>query len=159
MLVDQLYAAAARLEPCAALRIEKISFCKDVSGFGRFVPWPDNQPYKPNAQAQLYLEVRNLGSEPTNDGFMTQVHATVEVRDAYEKLVPQIDPDDWRRRVPVVSFEKRLASRSPLHDFHVLYIFSVPATAGVYTVRVELRDSTGRRRVKTPPVTFCVAGP
>jgi len=50
--------------------------------FGRFVPWPDNQPYRPNAQAQFYLEVRNLGSQVTNDGFVTQVHATVEVRDA-----------------------------------------------------------------------------
>jgi|SRR5579883_414677 len=159
MLVDQLHAAAARLEPRAALRIEKMSFCADVSGFGRFAPWPDNQPYRPNAQAQLYLEVRNLGSEPTNDGFMTHVHATVEIRDAYGKLVEQIDPSDWRRRVPVVHFEKRLGSRSPLRDFHVLYIFSAPATPGVYTITVELRDSTGRRRVKTPPAQFCVAGP
>lgn len=159
MLVDQLHAAAARLEPRAALRIEKMSFCKDVSGFGRFVPWPENQPYRPNAEAQLYLEVRNLGSEPTADGFITQVHAAVEIRDAYGKLVEQIDPSDWRRRVPVVHFEKRLGSRSPLHDFHVLYIFSAPATPGVYTITVELRDSSGRRRVKTPPAQFCVAGP
>lgn len=158
-LVDQLHAAAGRLEPRAALRIEKLAFCKDVSGFGRYVPWPDNQPYRPNAQAQLYLEVRNLSSQPAAEGYVTHVHAAVEVRDAYGKLVEQIDPDDWRRRVPVVKFEKRLGSRSPLHDFHVLYLFSVPPAPGVYTVTVELRDSGGRRTVKTQPVQFCVAGP
>jgi hypothetical protein len=158
-LVEQLRAAAARLEPRAALRIEKVAFCKEVSGFGRFTPWPDNQPYRPNAQAQLYLEVRNLGSQPTGAEFVTHVHAAVEVRDAHGNLVEQIDPDDYRRRVPVVKFEKRLPSHSPLHDFHVLYVFSVPPVPGVYTVTVELRDAAGRRTVTTQPAKFYVAGP
>ena len=158
-LVDQLHGAAARLEPKAALRIEKVAFCNDVSGFGRYVPRPAEAPYRPNAQAQLYLEMRNLGSQVTGDGYLTHVHATVEVRDAHQKLVEQIDPDDYRRRVPVVRFEKRLVSRSPLHDFHVLYIFSAPPTPGVYEITVELRDATGRRVVKTRPAQFCVAGP
>src|SRR5262249_54867481 len=158
-LVEQLHAAANRLEPRAALRIEKVAFCKNVDGFGRFVPWPDNQPYRPHAQAQLYLEVRNLGSQVANDGFVTHVHAAVEVRDAHGKLVEQIDPEDYRRRIPVVRFEKRLGSSSPLHDFHVLYVFSVPPAPGVYTVTVELRDATGRRTVQTQPAQFCVAGP
>lgn len=158
-LVDQLHSAANRLEPRAALRVEKAAFCKDVSGFGRFVPWPANEAYKPNAQASLYLEVRNLASQPAGDGFVTAVQAAVEVRDAYGKLVEQIDIHDYKRRVPVVKFEKSLPSRSPLHDFHVIYIFSVPAAPGVYTVTVELRDAAGRRTVKAPPVQFCVAGP
>jgi hypothetical protein len=58
-----------------------------------------------------------------------------------------------------VKFEKRLGSRSPLQDFHMLYIFSVPAAPGVYTVTIELRDASGRRTVKTQPAQFCVAGP
>jgi hypothetical protein len=158
-LVEQLHALAARLEPAAALRIDKVAFCKEVSGFGRFVPWPENQPYRPNAQAQLYLEVRNIGSLPASDGYITQVHASVEIRDAYGKLVEQIDPEDYRRRVSVVKFEKRLPSHSPLHDFHVLYVFSAPSAPGVYTVTVEVRDAAGRRTVRTPPAQFCVAGP
>lgn len=158
-LVEQLRAAAARLEPRAALRIEKTAFCKNVDGFGRFTPWPENQPYRPNAQAQLYLEVRNLGSQPVGGEFLTQVQAAVEVRDAHGTLVEQIDPDDYRRRVPVVRFEKKLPSHSPLHDFHVLYVFSVPPAPGVYTVTVELRDAAGRRTVATQPARFCVAGP
>lgn len=157
MLVDQLHSVTARLESRAALRIDKVAFCKDVLGFGRFVPWPDNHPYRPNEQARLYLEVRNLVSQPTNDGFVTHVHAAVEIRNANEQLVEQID--HWRRRVPVVKFDKQLPSRTPLHDFHVLYIFPVPATPGVYTITVELRDSTGHRTVKSKPTQFCVAGP
>jgi hypothetical protein len=158
-LVEQLHTAATRLEPRAALRVEKVAFCKHVGGFGRFVPWPDNQPYRPYEQAQLYLEVRNLGSQPVGNEFMTQVQATIEVRDAYGKVVEQIDKDDVRRRVPVVQYDKQLKSQSPLNDFHMLYIFSAPPAPGVYTITVELRDAAGRRTVKTPPAQFCVAGP
>ena len=130
-----------------------------MRGFGRFVVRPENLPYKPNAEAQLYFEVRNLGNPQAGNDFVTCFQAVVEVRDAYGKLVEQIDPIDPRRRVPVVRFEKRLPTQSPLHDFHVLYVFSAPAAPGVYTVTVELRDSTGQRAVKCQPVRFDVAGP
>ena len=64
VLVDQMHAAAARLEPRAALRIDKVVFCQRVSGFGRYDPWPDNTPYRPSDIAELYMEVRYLTSEP-----------------------------------------------------------------------------------------------
>lgn len=157
-LVEQLRAAAARLEPLAALKIEKVAFCTDVAAFGRFVQRPIANPYRPNERVQLYLELRNLGNQVTADGFLTHVHAAVEIRDADDKLVAQIDPDD-HRRVPVVKFEKRLVTRSPLQDFHVLYIFSAPPAPGVYTITVQLSDATGRRTVKSAPAEFRVAGP
>ena len=158
-LVDQLRATATRLEPRAALKVEKALFCSAVDGFGRYVSRPEASPYKPNEQAQLYLELRNLGNQPTADGFLTHVHAAVEIRDANDKLVAQIDPDDHRRRVPVVKYEKRLVTRSPLSDFHVLYIFAAPPAPGVYTVTVQLSDAAGRRTVKSVPARFDVAGP
>lgn len=158
-LVEQLRGAEARLEPHAALKIEKVAFCSDVEGFGRFVPRPAGDPYKPNDRAQLYLELRNLGNQATGDGFLTHVHAAVEIRDANGKLVPQIDPDDHRRRVPVVKYEKRLVTRSPLGDFHVLYIFAAPPAPGVYTVSVQLSDAAGRRTATSKPAEFRVAGP
>ena len=158
-LVEQLRGAEARLEPHAALKIEKVAFCTDVEGFGRFVPRPADNPYKANDRAQLYLELRNLGNQPTGDGFLTHVHAAVEIRDANGKLVPQTDPDDHRRRVPVVKYEKRLVTRSPLGDFHVLYIFAAPPAPGVYTVSVQLSDAAGRRTATSQPAEFRVAGP
>jgi hypothetical protein len=160
MLVDQLDSARARLESRAALRVENVTFCKDVAGFGRFMPQPRNEPYRPNARAQFYLEVKNLGSRASGDLFITHIHAVVEIRDARGQVVEQIGPgDDYRRRVPAVRFDKRLESHSPLHDFHVLYIFSVPAAPGVYEITAELRDAATGRTVKTPPTRFDVAGP
>lgn len=157
-LVDQLRAAASRLEPLAALRIDRVAVCDNVDGFGRFTPRPIANHFRPNERVQLYLEVRNLGSQPAADGFLTHVHAAVELRDAEDKVVAQIDPKD-HRRVPVVRYDKQLPSRSPLHDFHVLYSFAAPPAPGVYTVTVQLSDAAGRRTVKSAPTEFRVAGP
>jgi hypothetical protein len=163
VLVDQLRSAAKHLEPRAALRVDAVAFCRTVYGFGRYDPWPENQPYRPNDQAQLYLEVRNLVSQPAvgprGETFLTHARAVVEVRNAYGKIEPQPDPADWRRRVDVVQFEKKLYTRAPVQDFHVLYAFPVPPAPGVYTVTVELRDAAGRRVVRTAPTEFRVAGP
>lgn len=159
MLVDELDGIRARLEPRAALRVENVNFCKEVAGFGRYTPRGANEPYRPNTRAQLYLEVKNLGSRPSGGEFITHVHATVEVRDAYGKIVELIDPDDYRRRVPIPRYDERLVSHSPLRDFHVRIIFSVPPAPGVYTITAELRDATTGRTVKTQPTQFCVAGP
>ncbi len=158
-LVDQLRSAVERLESRAALRIEKATFCSDVSRFGQFLPWPENNAHKPNTKVQLYLEVRNLVSQPAGNDFVTGVQAAVEVRDAHDKLVEQIDDRDTRRRVPIVRYVKSIKTQSPLHDFHVYYEFPAPSAPGVYTITIELRDSNGQRAVRTPPMQFCVAGP
>jgi hypothetical protein len=163
LLADQLRFAAARLAARSALVVENVALCRKVYGFGRYEPWPEGQPYKPNDLAQLYLEVRNLVSQPAagprGETHLTYVRAAVEIRDAHGRLVDQPDPEDWRRRVPIVRFEKKQFSRGAVDDFHVLYAFPVPPAPGVYTVTVELRDPAGRRSVKTAPVRFDVAGP
>lgn len=162
VLVDQLETAAARLEARAALRIENLAFCGKVAGFGRYDLWPEGQPYHPNDQAQLYLEVRNLLSTPTTgphgETHLTHAKVAVEIKDAHGVLVKQPDPEDWRRRVDVARFEKKLFSRGPVHDFHILYSFPVPTTPGVYTVTVEVRDPNNRR-VRGTPKEFRVTGP
>jgi hypothetical protein len=163
VLIDQLRTAAAHLAPKAPLLIENVTFCRKVYGFGRYDPWPEGQPYRPNDQAQLYLEVRNLVSQPVvgphGETYLTHVLAAVEIRDAHGRLVEQPDPEDWRRRVPVVRFEKQQYSRGTLDDFHILHGIQVPAAPGVYTVTVELRDPANRRVAKTAPVEFRVTGP
>jgi hypothetical protein len=163
VMVEQLRTAAARLEPRAALRIDTVAFCKRVDGFARYVPWPKDEPYRPNDQAQLYVEVRNLVSQPAagprGETYLTHAQFSVEVRDAKLSVIPQPDPEDPRRRIRAVQSEKKLFSRGPLHDFHLLYGFPVPATPGVYTVVVEVRDPITHRSVKSEPVQFLVAGP
>ena len=122
-----------------------------------------NKPYRPNEQAQLYIEVRNLVSQPAvgprGERYLTHARAVAEVRDAHTKLVPLPDTTDYRRRVEVVRFETKRYTHSPIQDFHVLYAFPVPSQPGVYTITVELSDAAGQRKVKTAPVEFTVAGP
>ncbi len=163
MLAEQLRSTASRLEPRAALRIGSVAFCRRVSGFGQYEPRPENEPYHPNDKALLYLEVRNLVSQPAvgpqGETHLTYAQCTVEILDAKQRRVEQPDPEDWRRQVPKVRTEKKRFTRGPVSDFHVLYEFAVPATPGVYTVVVEIRDPIGRRSVKTVPIQFLVAGP
>ncbi len=163
VLAEQLHAAAAQLEHLAALRIENMALCRKVSGFGRYDPWPQGQPYRPNDQAQLYLEIRHLVSQPEvgpqGETHLTQTLTTVEVRDAHGRFVEQPARENWKQLVPVVRFETKRYTRGPIRDFHLLYPFPVPTTPGVYTVAVEVRDPTSRRVVRSAPMEFRVAGP
>lgn len=162
VLVDQMHAAAARLESRAALRIDRVVFCQWVSGFGRYDPWPDNTPYRPNDIAEVYVEVRHLTSEPTagpkGDQFATRAIVSVEIRDAKGRVIDQPDPADHRLRVPVRREEHTDYSRTPPRDYWRRYRVVVPPTAGVYTATVEVRDATGRT-AKSKPTQFTVAGP
>lgn len=162
-LVEQLQGVAAQLEPRAALKLENVGFCRKVDGFGRYDPWPQGQPYRPYDRAQLYLEVRNLTSQPApgphGETHLTYGVARVEIRDAREVLVRQPDRQDGRRWVETVQYETRRHTRGPLHDFHMLYPFEVPKAPGVYTITLELHDPVSRRTVKTAPIRFDVAGP
>jgi hypothetical protein len=163
VIVDQLRALTARLETQAALKVEKVAFCRKISGFGRYEPWAEGQPYKPNDLAMLYVELRNVGSEPASgpggESYLSRAVVSLEVRDANGKLVEQTDPSDWRRRVPIARFEQVDHTHSPLHDYSRTYRISVPTQPGVYTVTVVVKDSTGRRAARSQPAEFRVAGP
>ena len=161
ILADQLRSAASRIEPRAALRLETVALCEAVDGFGRYVPCAKGKSHSPGKQAHLYIEVRNLVSQatvgPRGESYLTHARATAEIRDAYQKLVDQPMPDG--RLVPVVQTEKKLFTRTPVHDFHMLYEFPVPAQPGVYTVTIKIQDPAGRRSVKTDPIEFRVSAP
>jgi hypothetical protein len=163
VLVDQMHAAAARLEKRAALRIDKVVFCQWVAGFGRYDPWPENTPYRPNDVAEMYVEVRHLTSEPTagtkGDGFSTRAAVSIEIRDAKGRVIDQPDPADHRLRVPVRREEHTDFSRTPPRDYWRRYRIVVPPAAGVYTATIEVRDVATGRTAKSRPTQFTVAGP
>ncbi len=162
-LADQLNAAAVRLEAKAALRVEKVAFCKKISGFGRYDPWPTAQPYRPGDLAQLYVEVRNLGSTSEagkgGEAYVSRAVVSLEVRDAKGTVVEQTDPADYRQRVPVVRFPHDEPSRSPIRDYFQPYRINIPSKPGVYTVTVEVRDPASGRTARSQPAEFRVAGP
>jgi hypothetical protein len=158
-LADQLNGAATKLEAKAALRVERVAFCKKISGFGRYDPWSPTQPYRPGDIARLYIEVRNLGCHAAADGFQTRAETLLEVRDAKGQLVEQIDPGDYRQRVRVVRFLHEERSRSPVRDYFQPYQLQIPSQAGVYTVTVEVREPSSGRTARSQPAEFRVAGP
>jgi hypothetical protein len=130
VMIEALRLTASRLEPHAAISIEKMLFCKRVQGFGRYEPWQVEQPYRPNGQAELYVEIRHLLSEPgvspgQGEGYITKLVSSLEIRDANGKLVEQTDPADFHRTVAVSQFERAVFSRSPLQDFFMTYQFRV----------------------------------
>jgi len=158
-LADQLGGAAAKLEAKAALRVEKVAFCKQIKGFGRYDPWPQAQPYRPGDIARLYVEVRNLGCHAAADGFLSRAETLLEVRDAKGQLVEQVDPADHRQRVRVVRFSIEDRLRSPVRDYFQPFQLLMPPQAGVYTVTVEVREPVSGRIARSQPAEFRVAGP
>ncbi|QDU22010.1 hypothetical protein [Urbifossiella limnaea] len=158
-LADQLSGAAAKLEAKAALRVEKVAFCRKIGGFGKFEPWPQAQPYRPGDLARLYVEVRNLGCQAAADGYVTRAVTLLEVRDAKGQLVEQVDPADYRQRVQVVRFQHDERSQSPVRDYFQPYQIRIPPQVGVYTVTVEVRDPLTGRAARSQAAEFRVAGP
>lgn len=161
-LLEALHAAGDPLEPLAELRLEKVTFCRNISGFGRYEPWPEGQAFQPNDLTELYLEIRHLRSEPQASGesslrYSTRLVSSLEIRDAAGRLVDQTDPTDWRRRVPIARFERSDVSRSRVRDFFLKYRFPVPSTPGTYSVTVEVRDLSTGRSARSQPLEFRVA--
>jgi hypothetical protein len=163
VMAEQFSSLASRIEKKAALRVDKVAFCKRATSFGRYDPWPEAQPYRPNDMAILYVEISHIGSEPAagpdGEGYVSRAIVSLEVRDAAGRLIEQTDPTDWRRRVTVARFEHTDHTRSPLRDYSRTYRISVPSQPGVYTVSVEVRDPTGSRTARSQPAEFRVAGP
>jgi hypothetical protein len=163
VMAEQFSAIAAKMEKKAALRVDEVAFCRKATSFGRYDPWPEAQPYRPNDLAILYVEIRHVVSEPAKgpdgESFVSRAIVSLEVRDAAGRLIEQTDPTDWRRRVTVARFEHTDYTRSPLQDYSRTYRISVPSQPGVYTVTVEVRDPTGNRTARSQPAEFRVAGP
>jgi hypothetical protein len=164
ILTDQLRGAAESIESLAALRLPVVTLCSTVNGYGQYDTWPKGQPYISNYhdRAWLYVEVRNLLSQPAvgphGESYLTHARVTVEVRDAHKKLVDQPSIEEPRRLVPVVQYERKVFTRTPVHDFYILYGLPVPSAPGVYTVSMKIEDPHGRRVVNTEPIEFTVAG-
>ncbi|MBA2225581.1 MAG: hypothetical protein WHU94_10280 [Thermogemmata sp.] len=162
-LVGQLQALTDRLEKYAALRLGTVAFCHPVHGYRRYELWPANTPYRPGDLAQLYIEVRNIGGQPSRgprgESWLIQVQASVVIRDAHGQPVSMPDPSDRRRRVPVMRFEENRYTRGPVRDYYLLCAFPVPEQPGVYTATVEVSDAAGRRSGPSAAVEFRVAGP
>jgi hypothetical protein len=158
---DKLRGAVARLEPRAALRLEGAALCKSVEGFGSYSLWPKGKLYRPHEPAMLYVEVKNLVSQPAvgpdGETFLTVARASLEIRDSLGKLVDQ--PTQNGQLVVALLSESKRYTRTPVHEFHSICYFTAPRVPGVYNVSVKVEDPIGKRSVKLErPVEIRVAG-
>jgi len=142
-LADLMQGVEDRLRQRAALRIEKIMFCRKIDDFGVYVPREsiNGTPTFEGGGAgdqvgeliQVYAELRNVSARQQGDHYETRLAGTVELldfkgRSAYLRdFAPPPHVGQSLRR-----------------DFFVKCSFSVPRKVppGLYTLRVEVRDVT-----------------
>jgi hypothetical protein len=141
-LADMVGGVEERLRQRAALRIEKMLFCRQIDDFGEFVPrgavngmptFEGGAGDQPGETVRVYVELRNVSSRQHGDSYETRLAGSIELLDfegqsAYRKDFP---PEQHR-------------GQSARHDFFVNCSFSVPRRIppGRYTLRVEVRDIT-----------------
>jgi hypothetical protein len=141
-LADLVQGVEERLRQRAALRIEKMLFCRQIDDFGEYQPreavngmatFEGGAGDQPGETVRVYVELRNVSSRQRGDCYETRLAGSIELldfdgRSAYRKDFP---PEQHR-------------GQSPRHDFFVNCSFSVPRKVppGRYTLRVEVRDIT-----------------
>lgn len=142
-LADMLQGVEDRLRQRAALRIEKMLFCRKIDDFGDYVArepvngmptFEAGAGDQPGEPVQVYVELRNVSSKQRGEYYETALAGSIELIDFEGRSAYRED------------FEPKLhRGRSPRHDFFVSCSFCVPRKVppGRYTLRVEVRDITG----------------
>jgi hypothetical protein len=138
IILDQLQTLVSRLQPRAELRLEKLSFCKQIRKFGVFEPIEGKPSFRSGDMVEVYGELRNISCErqPSRNGeFRTRTNSTLEIREAGGN-------SGWRKEV-----SKTDISQTAQHDFYHHYRFQLPELSpGPYVLSVEVVDvSTGRK--------------
>ncbi|HEX5269513.1 MAG TPA: hypothetical protein VFW33_03450 [Gemmataceae bacterium] len=142
-LADLMQGVEERLRQRAALRVEKMLFCRQIDDFGEYVPreavngmatFEGGAGDQPGETIRVYVELRNVSSRQRGDSYETRLTGGVELLDFDGRSVYLYDFKPEQHR-----------GQSPRHDFFVNCYFSVPRNIppGRYTLRVEVRDITG----------------
>jgi hypothetical protein len=136
-MVTQLDRAADKVRLRAEFTIEKMYFCDEILGFGRYRPLPEDHVFKPRELVQVYVEFRNFASLERHQLHGIELASTLEIREPDGSPARFIDPRDDKH--PYLS-------QSPRHDFFVNYSFYMPdLPPNRYTLRIQVIDRpTGR---------------
>jgi hypothetical protein len=134
------------LRPRSELVVSKMLCCKEVRGYGWYIPLPESHsflagtPERVGEQVKLYVELKNFASEPTKEGeFITKLSCALELRDA-KKVV-------WSTKFE--GNETTLKRSSRLNDLYSLYGFYVPAVPpGSYQLTLRIADETNPKSVR-----------
>ncbi len=146
VLNKQIDGLRDQFRPRSELVVSRMCYCKEVRGYGSYVPLPDSHAFlagtkdRIGEQVQLYVELKNFASEPTKDGeFLTKLSCSLELRDAKEVV--------WSKRFD--GGETTLRRSSRLNDFYSRYGFYVPALSpGTYQLTINIADETNPKNVR-----------
>lgn len=140
IILEQLQSLITTLQPRAALRMEKLSFCKFARKFGVFEAIEGKPSFRAGDIVDLYAELRNISCEKHQSrmgDFRIRTSSTLEIREAGGN-------SGWRKEVPKIEF-----SRTVQHDFYHHYRFELPdLTPGPYLLSVEVADLPTGRKVR-----------
>jgi hypothetical protein len=98
------------------LLVNKMSYCKEIRGFGDCDPLPENHAFlnatkdRPGDQVQMYVELKNFASLKGQDGaYLTKLSCSLQLHDSNNKEV-------WKRAIdPRQTTYRRSAC---LNDYH-----------------------------------------
>jgi hypothetical protein len=158
-LQDELKKSQLALRPRAPLVIDKMCFCEWIKDYGVYKPLPEGYEFQPKVNdrpgesVQVYVELRNLASQPRGNGYETVLHSTIKIYDSDNKEI-------FMRNYP--GREGPFRTLTPLPDFYKGYNFFVPTMPpGRYTLTIEVRDVTrpDQPRTASRSLEFRVAVP
>ncbi len=146
-LVDQLHNMVGTLRAKAALRIEKLNYCRTPAKPvrpGAYQPLEDDHAYRPGETIELYMELRNFSCEAKEKEYLTHLTTAIEIRDDRNEVIARFD---FERDRPDVG-------QAPKHDYFHICRFPVQAMpAGQYTLCAIVTDvPTGKSATKMLPL-------
>jgi hypothetical protein len=140
-MVDQLQQLLQTLQPMATLVLDKLSFCRDVQGFGKYEKCGEHPVFHAEEWVHVYAEIRNLSCEQVSSrkgSYRTHVISKLEIRDAAGVYI-------WKPH----EREKDDYNQTPQHDYFHHYRFALPVMPpGEYTLFLEVTDVPTGRKVK-----------
>lgn len=150
IMISRLESISASLTTRAPLFITKACFCKSWTGFARYEAIPEMMPFQPGALADLYVEIKNVPSEPVitqteGEGYQTKLDFTFRLQNELGDPVELTDRN--HRTVQMLRESKRDFTHSPQRDYYILYKFPVPRVAGKYMATIEVLDPASGRAV------------
>jgi hypothetical protein len=132
-LMDQLVRAEDVLRPRAPLVIERMCYCRDITGWGVCEELREDHPFRPGELVEVYAELRNCLAERKADGWEVRLAGTVEIRDPAGKSKP------WLVHPERVTIDR---TRTPRRDHFRSFRFWIPDNLrpGQYTLQLQISD-------------------
>jgi len=137
LVMEQLESTLAALRPRAPFLLERMCFCREIGGYGNYLPLPADYTFRPGELVEVYVEPRWFSSQRQGQHYEVRLAGLLELRDGSGQV-------RWRQE-----FADRAAnrSRSPRRDLHQSFRFCVPENLrrGQYTLLLTLTDVPTRR--------------